>query len=131
MSRQTSWLSFLHPDLTFRLVLIAGFLSLITLSSLVGIYDGLARNDTAEALQSLFRALLYGIPAYGILKLKAWARIMELVIAIFCVVLGFILMFSVNMTFGVIMVVIHGLIAIYLLSEECRRAFGLTSPAKQ
>ena len=125
MSRRSSLLSFLHPALTFRLLLIVGFLALITLSSLFGIYDGFSRSDSSEMLQSLLRAALYGLPAYGILRLKPWARIMELAVAVFCVILGFFLMFSVNLSLGVILVVIHGLIALYLLSAECRQAFGL------
>ncbi|MGL5514177.1 MAG: hypothetical protein ACRDBM_13200, partial [Sporomusa sp.] len=73
--------------------------------------------------------LLYAVPAIGLLKLKRWARLLELVISIIFVIIGFIVMFGHNMTMGVITLVPHGLIAIYLLSDDCRRAFGLISKA--
>lgn len=124
-----SFWSFLHPDLTLRLLIIIGFLLLVAIGYAFGIYDGFIHNDTTATFNSLAALLLYAIPAWGLLKLKRWARLFELVLSIIFVVIGFIVMFGYNMTMGVITVVPHGLIAIYLLSDDCRRAFGLINKA--
>lgn len=122
-----SLLSIFHPSLTFRLLLIIAFLALITLGSAFGVYDSMIHNNPEETFQSFIRMLLYGIPAYGLLKLKRWARLLEMAIAAICVILGFILMIAANMVVGIILIVLHGLILLYLSSKECRQVFGLTS----
>lgn len=127
MTDKPAWWSFIHPDLTLRLLIVVMFLLLIAIGYAFGIYDGLSKNDTTAALNSFAALLLYAIPAFGLLKLKRWARLFELILSIIFVVIGFIVMFGYNMTMGVITVVPHGLIAIYLLSNDCRRAFGFIS----
>ncbi|CVK17581.1 hypothetical protein [Sporomusa sphaeroides] len=117
--------SMLHPDLTARLLIVIIFLLLIAVGYAFGIYDGLVHNDTTAALNSFAALLLYAIPAFGLLKLKRWARMVELVLSIVFVIIGFIVMFGYSMTMGIITIVPHGLIAMYLLSDDCRRAFGL------
>lgn len=120
-----SWWSAFHPDLTLRLIIIIVFLLLIALGNAFGIYDGLVNNDTTAALNSFAALLLYAVPALGLLKLKRWARLLEIAISVLFVVIGFVVMFGYNMTMGIITIVPHGLIAMYLLSDDCRRAFGL------
>ncbi|WP_425060928.1 hypothetical protein SCACP_16890 [Sporomusa carbonis] len=129
MTDRPSWWSFLHPDLTLRLLLIIGFLLLIAIGYGFGIYDGLLRNNFPEALSSLAASLLYAIPAFGLLKLKRWARLFELVLSSIFVIIGLIVMLGYNITMGVLTIVPHGLIAVYLLSDECRRAFRLIKKA--
>ncbi|WP_371371192.1 hypothetical protein [Sporomusa aerivorans] len=129
MAEKPSWRSFIHPDLTLRLMFVVIFLLLIALGNAFGVYDGLVHNNIPAAFYAFAAFLLYTVPALGLLKLKRWARLFELVISILFVVLGFIIMFSYNMTMGLMTIVPHGLIAIYLLSDDCRRAFGLITKA--
>lgn len=117
--------SFLHPDLTLRLLIVVAFLLLIAIGYSFGIYDGLLHDDFTAAFNSFLAFLLYAIPAFGLLRLKRWARLFELLLSIIFVVIGFVIMFGYNMTMGIMTLVPHGLIAIYLLSNDCRGAFGL------
>lgn len=116
--------SFFPPALTARLMLVAFFLLLIAFGYAFGIYDGLIHNNLNAALNSLIATLLYAVPALGLLRLKRWARLFELGLSILFVILGFVIMFGYNMTMGVLTIVPHGIIAIYLLSKDCRKAFG-------
>jgi len=116
--------SFFPPALTTRLMLVAFFLLLIAFGYAFGIYDGLIHNNLNAAFNSFIAVLLYAVPALGLLKLKRWARLFELGLSILFVILGFIIMFGYNMTMGVITIVPHGLIAVYLLSKDCRKAYG-------
>ncbi len=125
MTDKPAWWSFFHPDLTLRLLLVSCFLLLIAIGNAFGIYDGLMHNNPAAAFYSFAACLLYAIPAIGLLKLKRWARLVELGLSILFVILGFIVMFGYNMTMGLMTIVPHGLVAIYLLTDDCRRAFGL------
>lgn len=129
MSERRSWWSFLHPNLTFRLLFTSAFLLLVAIGNIFGIYDGLVQHNFWATANSVAAFLLYAVPAIGLLQLKRWARLLELVLSIIFVINGFIVMFGYNMTMGVITLVPHGLIAIYLLSDDCRRAFGLISKA--
>lgn len=130
MTQRPSWWSFIHPDLTFRLLLTAGFLLLIAIGNIFGIHQGLINNDPIAAANAFIATTIYAVPAAGLLKLKRWARIIEIFLSIVFVIIGFIVMFGYNMTMGIATIVPHGLIAIYLLSDECRRAFGLIKPAE-
>ncbi|MDF2570709.1 MAG: hypothetical protein K0R55_2313 [Sporomusa sp.] len=129
MVEKPSWWSFLHPDLTFRLLFIIGFLLLVAIGYVFGVYNGLVQNNPSATLNAAVAVLLYAVPAVGLLKLKRWARLFELALSMVFVIIGFIVMFGYNMTMGVITIVPHGLIAMYLLSNDCRRAFGLISKA--
>ncbi|HWR43090.1 hypothetical protein [Sporomusa sp.] len=129
MTERPSWWSFLHPDLTLRLLFIIGFLLLVAIGYAFGVYDGLVQKNLTAAFNSLGALLLYAVPAVGLLKLKRWARLFELILSLIFVVIGFIVMFGYNMTMGVITIVPHALIGMYLLSDDCRRAFGLISKA--
>lgn len=117
--------TFFPPALTGRLIIIVIFLFITAIGNAFGVYDALVNNNLNAAFNSLVAVLLYLIPAIGLLKLKRWARMFELGLSILLVILGIILMATFNMTFGVITIVPHGLIAIYLLSKDCRQAFGL------
>lgn len=112
-----------HQDVTNYLLVIAGFdflvaaffcvLSLIALlnGNLFGFFDGIVG------------ALLFGLPAYGLLKLNRWARLFQLIASMLLLLLGLLMIYGKNMVFGPVLVIIFGLIAIYLLSEPCLRIF--------
>ena len=133
-----SWLAIFHPKLTLGLIFIVAFLAFIAVTSAFGVYDSIVNQDQGEAMQSLFRTLLYGIPAYGIMRMKKWARLVELILSIFLVVLGgFIIVAyflgtneNVLLIMGALILIIHGSIAKYLLSAKCRQAFGIESKGK-
>lgn len=129
MSERPRWWSFLHPDLTVRLLLVIGFLLLVAIGYAFGVYDGLVHGNLPAAFNAFVALLLYAVPAAGLLKLKRWARMFELVLSFIFVIIGFIVMFGYNMTMGVMTIVPHGLIGMYLLSDDCRRTFGLISKA--
>lgn len=116
--------SFFPPALTSGLITVVIFLFIIAIGYAFGIYDGLVHNNPNAAFNSFVAVLLYAIPAFGLLKLKRWARLFELGLSILFVIIGLVIMFGYSMTMGVMTVVPHGLIAIYLLSKDCRQAFG-------
>ncbi len=127
MSERPSWWSFLHPDLTGRLLLVIGFLLVVAIGYAFGVYTGVTQGNLPAALNAFVALLLYAVPAVGLLKLKRWARMFELILSFLFVIIGFLIMFGYNMTMGVMTIVPHGLIGMYLLSEDCRRTFGLMS----
>ena len=127
MSERPRWWSFLHPDLTGRLLLVIGFLLVVAIGYAFGVYTSATQGNLPAALNAFVALLLYAVPAVGLLKLKRWARMFELILSFLFVIIGFIIMFGYNMTMGVMTIVPHGLIGMYLLSEDCRRTFGLLS----
>lgn len=138
MERPKWWRAF-DPNLTLPLLGIILFLALIGIGNLFGLYQFLTEGNIGGAMLALFSSLLYFVPAYGLLKLKRWARFIEMFLSLLLVGLGMILIFTgisnremFNLaTQGVIITVIHGSIAAYLLTERCRRAFGYTQLPKE
>ncbi|MDD4600797.1 hypothetical protein SDC9_06161 [bioreactor metagenome] len=122
-----SFWSKLNPNLTFRLLLIIIFLALIAFLNLFGLYDNFIKHDMDAALLSLFTVCLYSIPAYGLFKLKRWARSFEIVFSCVCLILGVIMLLFESIASGVFIIATHGLIVKYLLSKECKQAIGITS----
>lgn len=126
------WWRFFDHRLTLPLLIIIIFLVLIGVGNLFGIYQALAEGNMGSALLALFSTLLYLVPAYGLFKLKRWARMFELILSLLLVGLGMILIFTgitnrelfMLATQGVVITVLHGIIAVYLLTDACRRAFG-------
>lgn len=116
-----SWWSFLHPDLTGGLLAIIVFLLLMAVANLVSFVNNITSDP--EALKYLVPTLLYGLPAVGLMRLKRWARYFELIYSILMVALGIFLLIAVGVGMGAFVIVTHGLVAVYLLSGKCRRAF--------
>lgn len=112
-----------HPDLPGGLIVVIIFLILIAISNAFAVYGALRNNNFPEALGSAVSILLYSAPAYGLLKMQRWARLFEIVFSMLMVGLGFVIMFTVNMGAGVLIVITHGPVAIYLLTDRCRRVF--------
>jgi hypothetical protein len=117
--------SLLHPNLTVRLLIIIIFLSLVALGNVFGIYDSIINQDTTALLYACVSTFLYAIPAYGLFKLKPWARLMELTVSVIMVALGMVMILFDSLMSGIFIVVSHGLIAAYLVSNECKRALHL------
>lgn len=68
-------------------------------------------------------AIIYAVPAYGLLNLNKWARLFQLVSSLFMVITGFIAIYGGNRLVGAVSIIIHGLIAMYLLTEKCQLLF--------
>ena len=127
------WMTFFHPNLTLGLIAIGLFLSSVAIISAFGVYDSVVNGNQTEMLQSGFRMLLYAVPAYGIFRMKKWARVFELILSYFLIALaGFlIIMYFIDssesglLIMGGLILLVHGSIAKYLLSAKCRQAFGL------
>lgn len=120
-----SFWSKLNPNLTFRLLLIIIFLILIAVGNAFSVYDNITKQDSTIAIYSFLSILLYVIPAYGLFNLKNWARKFELAFSFILVVLGVIMLLFDSLLSGLFIITTHGLIAMYLLSSECKRAMGI------
>ncbi len=68
-------------------------------------------------------AIIYALPAYGLLNLNKWARLFQLVSSLFMVITGFISIYGGNRLVGAISIILHGVIAMYLLTEKCQMLF--------
>jgi hypothetical protein len=125
----SSWWSVLqpNPNLTIRLFIIITFLSLIAIGNIFGIYDGMVQQNNTATLQAIAAMLLYAIPAYGLFTLKPWARLLELFKSILLVILGFLMVLFDNIGTGSLVMIIHGMIASYLITTECKHAFATNS----
>jgi uncharacterized membrane protein (DUF2068 family) len=122
-----SFWSKLNPNLTFKLLLIIIFLALIAFLNVFGVYDNFVKHDMNAALLSLLTICLYIIPAYGLFKLKKWARSFEIVFSFVCLILGVIMLLFESIVSGIFIMTTHGLIVMYLLSKECKHALGINS----
>ena len=122
---EKSILSNIKPNMTFRLLLIIFFLVLIALGNLVSVFECLKKNDVYGVILYVFVVLIYIIPAYGIFQLKPWARKIEIILSVISFIFGIIIMLLSSLGIGLLVMTIHGLILAYLLSKECRKAFGL------
>jgi hypothetical protein len=119
-SRRPSWLS---PHLSWKLLLVLALLCLNALGNVLSAFVQLQTGNLSGAAIYIFTAALYLLPAYGLFKLKNWARLLQLTLSILFVVQGIVVMINGYMFLGMINVVLHGLTAIYLLSDECRKLF--------
>ena len=117
----------INPKLTLRLLIIIVFLALTAIGNAFGMYESITKQNFPEALNSACSVLIYAIPVYGLVKLKRWARMLELILSALLVILGLILLSSYSIVIGSFITITHGLIAGYLLTSECKRAFGLIS----
>jgi hypothetical protein len=112
-----------HPDLPGGLIAIIIFLMFIAISNVFAVYSAVASNNLQEALGSALSILIYTAPAYGLLKMKRWARLFEIIFSMLLVGLGLVIMFTFNMGMGFLIIITHGPVAVYLLTERCRRVF--------
>jgi hypothetical protein len=119
-SRRPAWLS---PHLSWKLLLVLALLVLNAFGNLFSAFVQLQANNLSAAAIYLVTFALYVLPAYGLFKLKNWARLLQLTFSIIFVVQGAFVMFSGFMFLGMVNVVLYGLTGIYLLSDECRHLF--------
>lgn len=125
----SSFWSKLNPNMTFRLLLIIIFLVLIAIGNAFSTYDSITNQDTTTASYSFISILLYAIPAYGLFKLKTWARTFELAFSFLLLVLGIIMLLFDSIISGIFIIATHGLIAMYLVTNECKNALGIKKKA--
>ena len=112
-----------NPSATFKLLLIVAFLCLNAVGNLITAFAQFRVENMYGAMIYLLTSVLYLVPAFGLYRLKKWARLLQLTFSILFVLQGLIVMLSGQLFLGMINVVLYGLSAIYLLSEECRQLF--------
>lgn len=125
MQYRPFWFSLFHPNLTGGLIAIIIFLSIMAIANLVSFANSISSGT--ESLNFLVPTLMYGLPAVGLMRMKRWARIFELIYSILMVALGIFLMVAASVGMGAFIIVTHGVVAMYLLSEKCRQAFALAT----
>lgn len=118
-----SWLKIFDPKLTFSLIIIIIYLFLVALGNMLSVYNTIVSQDYSNLLNQILSVVLYLVPAYGLLKLKNWARLAEIAISGFAVILGFLLMLIESLGAGAFIIVTHCLIAIYLLKTESKNIY--------
>lgn len=119
-SHRTSWRK---PHLTWKLLLILAFLGIHAVSNVLAAFMQLLTSNLQNTLIFIITAALYILPAYGLYNRKKWARLMQMILSLIFVIQGIVMMVNGVMFMGMINVVSYGLIAIYLLGDECRTQF--------
>lgn len=115
--------AWLNPNLTIKLILILVFLSLNALGNVFNALSHVKLQNLQGFTVYLLSAFLYILPVYGLYHLKRWARLLQLTLSLSFVILGILQMAGGGLLGGMITIVLHGLIAIYLLSDEGRSLF--------
>ena len=124
--KRSFWQNIIHPDTTLPLLLIAGFFLLNACGFFFDAYYKLTEEGASTAMAiSLITGVRYAVPAAGLVRMKRWARLTEIILSIVAVVLGAVLFLAGAIGGGLFSILIHGLIIYYLFSEKCRRAFHL------
>lgn len=123
MEKRPFWWSVVPSKLTAGLIVIIVYLALNTVFNLFALFNSLSGKDATSAVTFVVGASIYALAVFGLYKLKRWGRLFTIVISVLMVIAGFLTMFAVNLTDGMFMVVTHGLIAIYLLSQKGRKPF--------
>lgn len=122
MSKKSFWQKVFHPEATLPIIAIIIYLTLMTIANLLGFYGTMIENPNATLAGMSFVAVLrFAIPAYGIAKLKKWARLTELVLSVLSVLAGLGAIFSGLLLLGILNIAFHGFIIYYLSSPEGRR----------
>ncbi|MDR3592238.1 MAG: hypothetical protein P4N41_21475 [Negativicutes bacterium] len=122
MEKRPSWWGVLHPDLTGGLIAIIVFLLLSAIGNCFKLYSAIIDQDLYNASLTGLSAFLYVAPAFGLLRLKRWARFFEIGFSLLMIMLGIIVAFFLPVAGGFI-IITHGLVAYYLWSKKCRRIF--------
>jgi NADH:ubiquinone oxidoreductase subunit 2 (subunit N) len=114
---------FFHHDLTAGLIIIIVFLVLIAIGNIFKMFDTLSGGNMNEASQATLAAIIYAVPALGLMRMKRWARSLEIFLSILFTFLGLFLIVAGGVLEGIFIVLTHGAVAWYLLSANCRRIF--------
>lgn len=123
VEKRPFWWNLFPPDLSGGLIIIILFLALIAIGNILNTYNALKATEDSQALWSAAATACYILPTYGLFRLKRWARWFEIVFSLILVVLGLVVLVFSSFIVGLFIIVIHGLIARYLLSAKGRRAF--------
>jgi hypothetical protein len=123
MGKRPLWWGLLHPNVTIGLIVIIVFLLLIALGNVFQLYASIASHNIEGSLETALAVFIYAVPAIGLLQLKRWAWKLEIGLAISFSALGLYLLVSGNIVEGTFIVITHGPVGLYLLSDNCRRLF--------
>ncbi|HMM21633.1 MAG TPA: hypothetical protein PKA10_13020 [Selenomonadales bacterium] len=117
-----SWLSLFDARLTLGLIVTITFMGILAAGNLIQLVQAFLAGNTLMALQNALSAILYAVPAWGLLKVQRWARLFEIIWSVLMVLLG-IVVITQSIVTGAIIVITHGMIALYLMSKKCRKVF--------
>ncbi|MDU2065864.1 MAG: hypothetical protein E6713_13650 [Sporomusaceae bacterium] len=112
------------------LLLLVGYLGLIALGNIIGLFHSLFLGDVAGIYTSLPGIFLYAFPAYGLFKTKRWAWFAEIAISTLAVLLGLLVFLLFNPLMGIIACLIHGLILYYLFRKSIKTLY-LSKPSSE
>lgn len=110
VNRKASW----------KMLLVIAFLGVNAVIQLVNAIIQFSQQNIVSAAPFLGSFLLALVPTIGLYRRKTWARMLQLALALLLVIMGLLEMFAGGLFGGMIKVVPNGLVAIYLLSDECR-----------
>lgn len=120
----------LDPRLSFPLLLIVVFLLLVSLGSIVGAYTFFVKTPGAANARTLGMAMLIAAAlnfamAYGLFRIKPWARIGQIILSGIIYTKGMILfIFAGQRLPDLADLIIHGVIILYLMSRRCKAIFS-------
>lgn len=130
MQNRPSLLSVFDPRLNFPMMAIIVFLLFMAARGVIDAVVCLTAGQPLLAVHNLLSAFLYAVPAWGLMKVKRWARLFEIIWSVLMVLLGIFIMLQASLLAGIFIIVTHGIIGVYLLSDRCRRIFE-TGPADE
>ena len=113
----------IKSGLPVKMILVIVFLGLNAVGNLLTAFIQLGTQNIQGFVIYLVTGALYAGPAYGLYHIKRWASFLQLVLSIMFMLQGGFLMLSGYLLLGMINVVLYGLTAIYLLSDESRNLF--------
>ena len=122
MKKKSFWQKVFHPDATLPLIAIIIYLALMTVANLLGFYGTMIETPNPTlASMSLIAVLRFAVPAYGLAKLKKWARFTELGLSVLSVLVGIGAIGGGMILLGILNIAFHGFIIHYLTSQDGRR----------
>ena len=110
VSRKASW----------KMLLVIAFLGITAVIQLVNAILQFSQQNIMSAAPFFGSFLLAVAPTVGLYRRKTWARLLQLALSLLLVIMGLLEMFAGGLFAGMIKIVPNGLVAIYLLSDECR-----------
>lgn len=125
------WFRLFDPRLTGGIIAIAFILALLSFSNIFALGSLIGQQNTNLLFYHVIAAVVYGLAAFGLLRVNRKARLLAIAITVISVLQGGITMLYINLLDGMVTVVIFGLFGIYLLSAKCRAVFYPPAPDEE
>ena len=105
------------------LLILIGYLLLVTIGNLFGLIHGIYSDSSQEIVTALPGFILYLLPAYGLYKQKKWAWFTEIVISSIAILLGSLVFLVESPLLGGMAVIIHSAIIAYLARKSSTKLY--------